>query len=1138
MGNTLLWYTIVNNGMKANQWNHLCITVSLENTWLVYLNATLKGKGFRAYDVLLSQHWTSNVIGRPKYPKSAVQENESLSFTCRGHSFLGRLQEFRIYTKTLTPAEIISLVEWRYDSSNATFCVRCGIGKYSTAFSATSSHICILCAPGTFSAHENASECSTCPAGTYSSSPGSVKSDVCQHCNAGTFSAFKNASSCLSCDPGTFSEVSGSIDSSTCRLCGAGKFSAAGSSSCLSCFSKEPCHDLICLPNQYRNGYACSDCTKCSNANLTLSQCTSLSDVQCNPCHGESCNDIEASISFLGFESIAEFYGLGAVALKLSVAKFVGLGLSSTDIIVSSACFGSTCENLLRLVRATVGVSNTVVTVTFRIISQLDPLTLNPLIRDQSFSSQVSSQVSAMAGRLIIASNATVSNTACKAGFYQSGPDKCLACTVCNGYAQACGQNFDAVCQISSNVQGTVTAVVASVSVFFGLVIFITCLIYFRKRNLACASRRLVGAEPGNEANQQDLPYELRKKYEAVCVLGSGSFGVVLDAWQINNGKRIIRRAIKLVHAKGRCFSDKELRRLNRESSIMSRVKNQNIVQFVESGLAKSLDVYWIVMEILRGSTLSNILTKNGPFLEVDIIKIGLDVCAGLKALHSIGVIHRDVKPANIIFSSIGTNSTSTSDSKDTEVDGKDKIDIITDSLKLIDFGTAIGVNDSKTDIGGDASESLMTFSKLEFAGTPAFSSPESFNSPGTLSFTADIWSLSVSLFQLASGMLPFESSTPLLASISIAAELDVKAPDVRDVAPEHQRAGISSSFASVIAKGLEKRLKNRFQSMDEYATALHGCLVQRGEEMYSAFISYRVFSEKFHAMLLYDVLNNTRTPGGHRVIVYLDVKRLVKGEDWEEGFSLGLLNSLVALPLISEGVLRPFSQLKGQNDDKSDNVLKEFIIMQALQGYAGRLEATFPIFIGRPNDVGDNKYPCSGDFFTVNGEHIAHLIDAVSPQTCTSVLKFLEKNKIMVHDKVKSITVKSAVYDLLSLQGGRLWDHSKLADEDIPEDSEIALKILADPPTPPLDIQQLKMLKAELRHLVPAIHEVVDRAYSKHAASHSKRASISVVLEEKSGQIMKPLQIGPQCHATLVDVDVDLDLSTTFLMPWLPYRD
>ncbi len=54
----------------------------------------------------------------------------------------------------------------------------------------------------------------------------------------------------------------------------------------------------------------------------------------------------------------------------------------------------------------------------------------------------------------------------------------------------------------------------------------------------------------------------------------------------------------------------------------MSRIKNENIVQFVESGLAKTQDVYWIVMELLQGSTLGNILIQNGPFLEVDTIKV------------------------------------------------------------------------------------------------------------------------------------------------------------------------------------------------------------------------------------------------------------------------------------------------------------------------------------------------------------------------------------------------------------------------------------------------------------------------------------------------------------------------------------
>jgi hypothetical protein len=82
---------------------------------------------------------------------------------------------------------------------------------------------------------------------------------------------------------------------------------------------------------------------------------------------------------------------------------------------------------------------------------------------------------------------------------------------------------------------------------------------------MAPISRRLMGSSKGARANQKDLPYELRRRFEAVRVLGSGSFGVVIEAWHISNGKRTILRAIKLVHARHSIFEERDLRRLNRE---------------------------------------------------------------------------------------------------------------------------------------------------------------------------------------------------------------------------------------------------------------------------------------------------------------------------------------------------------------------------------------------------------------------------------------------------------------------------------------------------------------------------------------------------------------------------------------------
>jgi hypothetical protein len=365
------------------------------------------------------------------------------------------------------------------------------------------------------------------------------------------------------------------------------------------------------------------------------------------------------------------------------------------------------------------------------------------------------------------------------------------------------------------------------------------------------------------------------------------------------------------------------------------------------------------------------------------------------------------------------------------------------------------------------------------------------------------VWSLAVSLFHLVSGRLPFTEPTTAALSAAIAGDLDAPPPDVRDCAPEHVRASISTAFSAVIARGMARRVQDRYASIDEFASDLHGCLVQRGEGLYSAFISYRVFSQKYHAMLLYDVLNNTTTPAGHRVIVYLDVKRLVKGEDWEEGFSGGLLNSLVALPLLSAGMIGPMTALKGNEDDPQDNVVKELIIMQTIMNadddVGKRLETIYPILIGKPCPPGDTHYPCTGNFFSDGSNNaIKQLSTVVSPPTSSAVTAFLKKRRLAA-DEAVSATISSVVKDLFALQGAQLWNHGKLVEEDIPEDSDLWHKVVNDPSNPPLDLAQLRMLKAEFRAIVPGIHEVIDRAYANSSLRKIKRD----LVEERRKELM-----------------------------------
>ena len=165
--------------------------------------------------------------------------------------------------------------------------------------------------------------------------------------------------------------------------------------------------------------------------------------------------------------------------------------------------------------------------------------------------------------------------------------------------------------------------------------------------------------------------------------------------------------------------------------------------------------------------------------------------------------------------------------------------------------------------------------------------------------------------------------------------------------------------------------------------------------------------------------------------------------------------------------------------------------MLQALQAAddedAGKLKIIYPIIIGKPCNEGDPRYPCTGNFFTDgSADSINDLAAVPSPPTMTAVSNFLQKHRVAVDDEILATPVMTTVRDLMSLQGAQLWNHPTLFPEEVPED--LWDKVCKEPPVPPLNLQQLQMIKAELRALVPGIHEVIDRAHIKSAASSELR--------------------------------------------------
>ncbi|MGW0180103.1 serine/threonine-protein kinase [Nocardia sp. NPDC003345] len=269
-------------------------------------------------------------------------------------------------------------------------------------------------------------------------------------------------------------------------------------------------------------------------------------------------------------------------------------------------------------------------------------------------------------------------------------------------------------------------------------------------------------------------------RYRLERLLGQGGMGQVWLATADPAGGRPARRvALKLLPAE--LAADPTYRsRFEREAELAARLHDRHIVPIHAHG---ELDGrLFIEMEFVEGEDLSHILRREGALSPARAVAVVSQIGAALDAAHRAGLVHRDVKPSNIVVRPDGF-------------------------AYLIDFGIAHG-----------AGSTALTASGLA-VGTWAYMAPERFT--GTTDARADVYSLGCVLFESLSGARPFGDTDP---ARQMHDHLTAAPPSVRAVAPE-----IPAGLDRVIARALAKDPDHRYPSAGEFARAADEALAGRG---------------------------------------------------------------------------------------------------------------------------------------------------------------------------------------------------------------------------------------------------------------------------------------------------------------------
>ena len=286
---------------------------------------------------------------------------------------------------------------------------------------------------------------------------------------------------------------------------------------------------------------------------------------------------------------------------------------------------------------------------------------------------------------------------------------------------------------------------------------------------LKCPATGLAMGAPGLIGQQVD-------RYRIERLLGQGGFGTVYRARHVHTDATVALKLLKKELGADQSMLD----RFMREAKAAGAVGSEHIVGVLDAGVTDGQA--FLALEFLDGWDLKDLVYREGGDDPQRLIQITLQVLEGLAAAHAKGIVHRDMKPANVFIVRRGER----------------------DFVKLLDFGI------SKMHQEGETSGLTMTGVAM---GTPTYMAPEQFFDARSVDGRSDLYSVAVMLYELLAKRLPFEAQSYAELVVKVRTEVP---PPLSTLAP-----GVPTPLCAAINKGLARDREHRWQTAQQMGDAL-----------------------------------------------------------------------------------------------------------------------------------------------------------------------------------------------------------------------------------------------------------------------------------------------------------------------------